>query len=83
MVAVRFGFKNERAEPVDVYVEPWPELFRLQPGQLLEFHYQAPAEGEWIQVEPHDEGITLWTGLGDQPEFFIDGKLANDWSWKL
>jgi hypothetical protein len=79
---VKFGFKNERAEPLDVYVEPWPEQFRLRPGELLEFCYEGSPEQEWIEVQAHEEGVTLWTNIGDNPEFLIDGKPANGRSWK-
>lgn len=82
MAMTTFAFRNRRSDACDVYVEPWPEQFRLQPGELLEFRYEVPRQGETIEVTAHDEGITLWTGIGDQPEFLIDGRPANDRSWK-
>ena len=82
MPRARFGFRNERPQAVDVYVEPWPERFRLAPGELLEFHYEVPPDGEFIEVLAHEEGITLWCGIGDQPEFLIDGQPANERSWR-
>jgi hypothetical protein len=81
MVTVKFAFENERPEPIDVYVEPWPERFKLQPSELLEFQYDAHPDGESIRVIAHEEGITLWTGIGHEPQFLIDGKPANDRSW--
>jgi hypothetical protein len=83
MATTIFAFENNRPEALDVHVEPWPELFRLQPGERLEFRYEAPPDGETISIIAHDEGITLWTAIGSQPEFLIDGKPANDRSWKL
>jgi hypothetical protein len=83
MATTTFAFENNRSEAFDVYVEPWPELFRLQSGERLEFRYEAPPAGETISISVHEEGITLWTGIGDEPEFLIDGKPANERSWKL
>ena len=82
MVTVRFAFRNDRPDTVNVFVEPWPELFRLKPGELLEFQYDAPPEGEAIEVVAHDEGLTLWTGVDHESKFLIDGKPADDRSWK-
>ncbi|HEX8653608.1 MAG TPA: hypothetical protein VF693_00085 [Allosphingosinicella sp.] len=77
----RVEFENKRSEPIDVYVEPWPHRFRLKPGERLEFRYQAPEEGDMVSICSHDDGVTLWTGVADDPEFLIDGENAADRSW--
>jgi hypothetical protein len=81
MAMTTVAFRNERPDAFDVYVEPWPERFRLRPGEQLEFRYETRPD-ETVKVIAHDEGITLWTGIGSRPEFLIDGKPANDRSWK-
>lgn len=78
-----FRFRNELQQPLDVYVEPWPELFRLLPGELLEFEYSAPPDGGWMEIISHDEGVTVWADVPDEPRFLIDGKPANHRSWDI
>jgi hypothetical protein len=74
-------FANSQKEPLDVYVEPWPERFRLQPGEELEIRAAAPVVDDWLRVECHDEGVTLWADLGHEPEYFIGGEPAAWRSW--
>jgi hypothetical protein len=76
-----FSFENHRSQPVDVYVEPWPQRFRLQPGEVLEIRYPAKPEPAAVSIYTHDDGITLWADLGDAPEYLIGGEQAKDRNW--
>jgi hypothetical protein len=81
-VPASIRFANGRKEPLDVYVEPWPERFRLQPGEELEIRAGAGSgDDDWLRVEAHEEGITLWADVGHEPEYLIDGKPARWRSW--
>jgi hypothetical protein len=81
MAQTRFEFENTRPEPIDLFIEPWPHRFRVKPGEKLEFRYEAPADGDFVSICSHDEGITLWTGIGHDPVFLIDGENAEDRIW--
>ena len=66
---VAFTLKNERADEMPVFVEPWPEHYRLRANETLRIVFQPRTDlDEVIEVVAHDEGLTIY------PEFVDDAE---------
>ena len=72
-------FRNELGVPLQVWVEPWADVYCLSQGSTITFIVEAGAATSPVIESALAEGrITFW--FKDEPEIAIDGKLAvPDW----
>ena len=78
---MRMNFENRRDGIFEVVIEPTPDSFNLKPGEKLTLEFDCNDPAEPLNVELHDECLTLWPNAFEV-DFTIDGKPANERSWK-
>ncbi len=79
------SFKNETEKPMYVGVEPWPEYFELEKGDVLTIVHDAPANGDAIQVDyVEDNELRVWPmGEVDDLKILFNGQPADNKSWNF
>lgn len=81
MGRIRQTFANKQSQPIYVSVEPWPECFELEPGDVLTLIYQ-PSEVALELEFINERELVLWpNGNIDDIEFLINGEPGADKSW--
>jgi hypothetical protein len=76
-------FENCKDGPVYVSVEPWPECFELEPGAKLTLIWNAPEEGDAVQVNfINERELVLWpNGELDDLVILFNGGSSEGRSW--
>jgi hypothetical protein len=75
------SLRNDRNEELPVFVEPWPEHYKLREGETLKIVFEPRMEVPVIDIVAHDEGLSIHPEFGDSAEITIDGKDATNRSW--
>lgn len=83
MGKIRQSFKNHQDKPIYVSVEPWPECFELEPGEVLTLIYEASESEVIMDVDViNEQELVLWpNGKIDDIEFLINGEPGAERSW--
>jgi hypothetical protein len=80
---IAFTLKNERGEKLPIFVEPWPEHYKLCKNETLKIVFEPSADvAEVVEVVAHGEGFTIYPNFANNVEITIDGKDASHRSWK-
>jgi hypothetical protein len=61
------GLRNSRKQPIKVYLEPWGEVYPLEPDKMLRIDATGPvgtAPNNILEIHSSDDGITLWGWSG-------------------
>jgi len=81
---ISFTLKNERADELPIFVEPWPEHYRLRKDETLRINFEPRTDViEVVEIVAHDEGLTIYPEFVDDAEITIDGKDAANRSWPV
>ena len=79
---VSMTLENDRSEVLPVFVEPWPEYYKLRKGEKLKIVFEPRSDvADVIEIVAHDEGLTIYPEFGDNAEITIDGEDATSRSW--
>ena len=79
---VSFTLKNERRDELSVFVEPWPEYYKLRNGEVLKIAFEPRTDvAEVIEIVANEEGLTIYPEFVNDAEITIDGKDAANRSW--
>ncbi len=81
-MVIRMTFENKREEVSEMWIEPWPDCFRLKPGEKLTMEFDCPEPNEPMHVELTDASLVLWPNTLSHPNYAIDGQPANERNWK-
>jgi hypothetical protein len=54
-------------------LEPWGEVFALEPGRAFDIVFDGPPDGT-TYVEYREGGIALWAWEGSVARLFLDGQ---------
>jgi hypothetical protein len=77
-------FVNEQQGPIYISIEPTPDCYELEPGERLTLIYALPEDGDAIEVRfINPRELVIWPATAEEPEVLIDGKRAEDRSWKF
>lgn len=82
MVAALQTIANERDRPIYISIEPTPDCYELEPGDVLTLLYDAPPGEEAFSIYVVEEGLSL-SPLVDEFEVLINGASAEGRSWKF
>jgi hypothetical protein len=63
---------NSRDVAINLYLEPWGEVYAMAPGALIELTARGP-EGDALEVALTDDGITVWGWPGSTLTISHDG----------
>ena len=77
---VSFSLKNDREEELPIFIDPWPEFYKLRKGEALTVVFESRSERA-LEIVAHDEGLTLFPNFAEDPEITINGKDASSRSW--
>jgi hypothetical protein len=61
------GLRNSRKQRVKVYLEPWGEVYHLEPDKMLCIDATGPigtASNNMLEIHSSDDRITLWGWSG-------------------
>jgi hypothetical protein len=83
MASTQQTFVNQKDGPIYVSVEPWPECFELEPGDKLTLVWNAPTNGDAMQVDfINDRELVVWpSGEIDDIRYLFNGEPGADRSW--
>ena len=83
MARTQQSFVNRKDKPIYISVEMWPECFELEPGEKLTLIWDAPDQGEAVQIDfVNDLELVVWpNGNAEDMQFLIDDKPARSRSW--
>lgn len=76
-------FVNDKDGPIYVSVEPWPQCFELEPKDRLTLIWDAPDDGDTIEVNfINERELVVWpNGNIDDIKYLINGEDGRDRSW--
>jgi len=85
MAQTRQTFKNDKTGPIYISIEPWPECFELEPGDILTLVYDAVDDGDALLVSfANDRELILWPeGKLDDIQILFNGGSSEGRSWKF
>ncbi len=70
-----YSVKNEQADELGVWLEPWCHPYRVPPGSVLIFHYEAKSEEAGrVDTELTPESLIIWFSSAYAPTAELDGK---------
>jgi hypothetical protein len=83
MAQTQQTFVNGKSEPIYVSVEPWPECFKLEPGDKLTLIWNAAEKGDAAQILfINEREFVIWpNGRIDEMQFLVNGEPGRDRSW--
>lgn len=83
MARTRQSFENGKDEPIYVSVEPWPECFKLEPGDKLTLIWDAAEAGDAVQVIfANERELVVWPqGKLDDLVILFNGGSSEGRSW--
>ena len=58
-----FRLSNSRKHRLNIYVEPWGEIYVLEPNKMLRIDAAGPvgaAPDNMLEIESNDDSITVW-----------------------
>ncbi len=61
------GLRNSRKHRVEVYLEPWGEVYPLEPEKMLHLEATGPigtAPNNMLEIHSSDDSITVWGWSG-------------------
>ena len=74
-----YEIRNELAEPLEVWVEPWCHPYRVPPGSTLKLTWQPGADPLHTELTP--ERLVVWPNSDREPDAELDGRrVAPDFS---
>jgi hypothetical protein len=74
-------FENKTSRVMDVYVEAYPDRYRLKPNDEMHITYEREGEGYGLHTIIHDHGgLQLYLDNFDTAVVTINGKLAEPWA---
>jgi hypothetical protein len=78
-------FVNDKAGPIYISIEPWPDCYELEPGERLTLIYAQPTEGDALTVSfINERELVIWPAeLTPKPRILIDGTSAEKRNWKF
>ena len=67
--------RNEQADELDVWVEPWCHPYRVPRRSVLVFHYEAKSEEAGrVDTQLTPESLVIWFSSAYAPTAELDGK---------
>jgi len=54
---------NSRKSPLNLYLEPWGEIHKLNPGKMIRIDVAGPAgtaPDNMLEVESKEDSLTVW-----------------------
>jgi hypothetical protein len=61
------GLRNSRKHRIRVYLEPWGEVYTLEPDKMLRLESTGPtgvAPDNVLEINSAEDGITVWGWSG-------------------
>ncbi len=68
--------RNSRDREIGFVLEPWGEVYALQPGDVLQLEFDGPSDGE-PEVDVEEEAITVWGWSGSTVELRLNGQALS------
>ena len=79
----RQTFENSVDYPIYIYIEPWPDCYKLEPGDRLTVSCYVPREGDALVVHFVNENeLVVWPTDLDVKVLF-NGQSAEGRSWNF
>ena len=79
---VSFTLKNERDEQLPVFVEPWPEHYKLRKNETLKIAFEPRTDvADVVEIVAHSEGLSIYPNFVEDAEITINDEEAADRSW--
>lgn len=76
---------NDAADELEVWVEPWADLYVVRRGAKVAFAYAAEVGIELLESEVEKDRMTFWFSGSEAPEVTIDGAKAepmDQYEWR-
>ncbi|MBB3981150.1 hypothetical protein GGR44_000781 [Sphingobium fontiphilum] len=83
MPRIQQSFTNDRPEPINISVEPWPECFELEQGERLTLIWDTAESQEAACIDfINERELVIWpNGETHEMQYLINGEPAEERSW--
>lgn len=79
------NLRNDIADLLDVWVEPWADLYVVPRGSKIGFTFDVPDDAKALESEIAGDRMTFWFSGPDAPKVTIDGVEAepqDQYEWR-
>ena len=73
-------FENKTSRDMEVYVEAYPDRYRLKPNDEMHITYDHDGDGYGLHTITHDDGgLQIYLEEFDTAVVTVNGKIAKPW----
>jgi hypothetical protein len=69
--------ENDLCDLLEVWVEPWADLYTLPRGSKISLSYEVSGEAGPLESKVEGDKLTFWFNGADEPRVSINGEEAD------